>query len=82
MLGGCTYFYRVPYCSLTVFMVFGDRTCLTHCFKAILYAYAKALLTITIIRFGQNVVNVVKDIALVQELVIGLLELEAPAPEK
>ena len=59
----------------------GD-TCVTdlaHGFKARLYADTETLLTVPIIGLRQNIVNVMEDIALVEELMIRLLELEAPA---
>ena len=57
-------------------------TDLTHSFKARLYADAKTLFTVSIIWFWQNIVNVMKDIALMEELVIRLLEFQTPAPKK
>lgn len=46
-----------------------------------LHADIEALLAVAIVRLGQDVVDMVKDVALVQELMVGLLKLEAPAPE-
>lgn len=56
-------------------------TDLAHGFEARLYADTETLLTVPIVGLGQNIVNVMEDIALVEELMIGLLELEAPASE-
>lgn len=56
-------------------------SCLAHCFIAGLHADVEALLAVSIIRLGQDVVNVMENIALVQELVVRLLKLETPTPE-
>ena len=45
-----------------------------------LHTDVEALLAVTVIRLGQDVVDVVEHVALVQELVVRLLELQAPAP--
>lgn len=54
-------------------------TDLAHGFKARLYADTETFLTVPIVGLRQNIVNVMEDIALVEELMVGLLELEAPA---
>lgn len=54
-------------------------TDLAHGFKARLYADTETLLTVPVIGLRQNIVNVMEDIALVEELMIRLLELETPA---
>lgn len=56
-------------------------SCLAHCFVAWLHTDVEALLTVSIIWLGQNVVDVMENVALVQELVVGLLEFETPAPK-
>ena len=45
-----------------------------------LHTDVEALLAVAVIRLGQDVVDVVEHVALVQELVVRLLELQAPAP--
>lgn len=54
-------------------------TDLAHGFEARLYADTETLLTVPVVRLRQNIVNVMEDIALVEELMIRLLELETPA---
>lgn len=67
----------------TVKSVFDKRfPCLAYCFVARLHADVEALLAVPVIRLGQDVVDVVENIALMEELMVGLLELQTPAPEK
>lgn len=56
--------------------------CLAYCFVARLHTDVEALLTVAIVRLGQDIVDVMENVALVEELVVGLLELETPAPER
>lgn len=51
---------------------------LTDSFISRLHADVKTLLAVAIVRFGQDVVDVVKHITLVQELMIRLLEFKTP----
>lgn len=57
-------------------------SCLAYCFVAWLHTDVKALLAVAIIRLGQDVVDVMENIALMEELMVGLLELQTPAPER
>lgn len=55
---------------------------LAYCLVARLHTDVEALLTVAIVRLGQDIVDVMENVALVEELVVGLLELETPAPER
>lgn len=57
-------------------------SCLAHRFVTGLNTDVEALLAVSIIRLGQYVVDVMENVALVQELVVGLLEFETPAPKR
>lgn len=45
-----------------------------------LHTDVEALLAVPVIRLGKDVVDVVEDVALVEELMVRLLELQTPAP--
>lgn len=57
-------------------------SCLAYRFIAWLHTDVKALLTVSIIWLGQDIVDVMENIALMEELVVRLLELETPAPKR
>lgn len=77
--------YRVCYSNYTLFIIdlwfWEINTHLIHDFKTWLYTDTKTLFTISIIRFRQNIVDMMENIALVQELVVRLFEFETPTPK-
>lgn len=56
-------------------------SCLANCLIARLHTDIEALLAVSIVRLGQDIIDVMENVALVKKLVVGLLEFQAPAPE-
>lgn len=69
--------FRIGLKQVDIFRV--SCPCLTNCLIARLHTNIEALLAVSIVRLGQDIIDVMENVALVKELVVRLLELQAPA---